>query len=199
VQELGFAHLHEMRPVPTYSGEYERLNTASMDFGEVKLAGGPPQGVQEANNTGTSPPNGIPTVPSQNQQNNQTSTDNQEVEDNNSPVVGPAALLSSLPFPKRFVPSFIMRSFVMKGASAFTSPASVLFRSSLGRFGAWGTSLLPRAASLGGQLGRITPLGGAVITIFELANYQMPRSFNRAPQLAPADNTNIVIPFRRLK
>jgi len=96
---------------------------------------------------------------------------------NSFPLLGPLIFTSGLPLIyKKLIPAFVFpRNFIPTGASKFTSASSILFRRLLPGFKIWGrqvpkwiTSVLPKATSLGGQLGRATSVIGAYTTIAQL-------------------------------
>lgn len=98
-----------------------------------------------------------------------------------APLVGPIIFGSGLPLiPKQVIPSFIFpRNFVPQGASKFTSVSSIIFRRLFPGKTISGKlvpnvvsrvlpKLLPKATSIGGQLGRATSAAGFYITVGQL-------------------------------
>jgi len=82
-------------------------------------------------------------------------------------LIGPGLVtLGADIIPKSFASNFI-RSFVVQGASKYTSIASVAFRKLIPS--TWETlEFLPRSISLGGQLGRAVPYVGWAITAYDV-------------------------------
>jgi RHS repeat-associated protein len=92
-------------------------------------------------------------------------------------AVGPGLFTSGLPIVHKDIAKIFTRSFKAPGATKFTSPASILLRKLLPQAakttGAW--KLLPRATSLGGQVGRAVPGLGLVVTVADvLGTYWYP-------------------------
>ena len=91
-----------------------------------------------------------------------------------TPYFGPGMWLSGQPFVHKYVAKLFIRSFAAKNAIKWTSPASIFFRKIIPS--AWETvPWLPKAFSLGGQIGRVTPMIGMVLTIGQvLGTYWYP-------------------------
>lgn len=78
--------------------------------------------------------------------------------------------------PKSVLPKIGMRGFVPPGANPNTSVASIVFRKVIPK--SWPrVSFLPKATSLGGQLGRVVPMVGIATTVWDY-------TYNFAPWLA---------------
>jgi len=183
---------------PIFINTSAHLYTSSFD------GGGPIKKNSQSSNTATIP-NFVPTLSQfmyqeassgfgQQEATNGGGEQNQ-ISNNGFPIVGPLLILTGSPLlPKSFVPNVIMRSFVAKGASPMTSLSSVFFRSFLQGIKTY--DWLPKAASLGGQLGRVTSPLGWLITFWDLANPELPTNQPKYfPQVAPADALSVKQPI----
>jgi RHS repeat-associated protein len=96
------------------------------------------------------------------------------VEKNWPHLVGPSLFLAGQDIlPKSLLKNIGMRGFVPRGVNANTSVASVVLRNAIPK--TWPRlKFLPKATSLGGQLGRAVPIVGAGMTVWDI-------SYNFAP------------------